>query len=513
MWKLFYILSVVFHDVGAQVLKFKNDKSCSTKMSSKLRRHSILIASKISSNQANIATLRDCFTGCSNHANCAMFAHHEKKKRCMFFKEILVNEVLARLIFEGWSPGRINAQRKILLNVEDTCSEEYCQDSCLSGVKETCTPPTLSPPNCEPEGVYTGCDDARKKSKISALSVDGNSGAPPFDEDAYRAMVIEGIPVSLKCPQHVEYTRIVGEPSNPICFKSPETQNYGIVRNFLSYCTTKSHLFSYHRITGELKVVGTSNSYFVKMGARDYEYCQYLFYSGCSVLGNYYHYAQKVHLMTTTSSTESFFERTGFGLFKVKQGTYSDEYVGKMLHLHMINYFMGPSLGPFPETPISSYNFTNIPGAVKATLYENYYGTLAGFDRDALTPTRYGRYDNFKSFSYLAEHYIIILQTYFVPPSTGLYQFILVSDDDSYLYLSTDDSANNKYRIVHNPTALGDTDYSKKSSQIQLVEGEKYYMELVGREGVIGDFFFAGVILPNGDQIVPITYQYLEHYF
>ena len=51
---------------------------------------------------------------------------------------------------------------------------------------------------------------------------------------------------------------------------------------------------------------------------------------------------------------------------------------------------------------------------------------------------------------------------------------------------------------------------SKKSNQIPLTKGEKYYMELVGREGVFGDHFLAGVILPNGDQIVPIIHQYLE---
>ena len=109
-----FLFSVLLGSAQSQVLKFKKDTSCSTKMESKLRRHSIFIAGKISANQANIVTLRDCFTGCSTHANCAMFAHHETEKRCMFFKEILVNQVLARLIFEGWKPGRINAQQKVL---------------------------------------------------------------------------------------------------------------------------------------------------------------------------------------------------------------------------------------------------------------------------------------------------------------------------------------------------------------------------------------------------------------
>uniref|UniRef100_A0A7M5X278 PA14 domain-containing protein n=2 Tax=Clytia hemisphaerica TaxID=252671 RepID=A0A7M5X278_9CNID len=468
-------------------------------MAAKLRRNSIFIASKISSHQNNVETLRDCFTSCSNHANCAMFAHRESDKRCMFFKEILAKEVISRLIYEGWKPGRINTFQKIILYIEDTCSEEYCQDSCLSGVKETCTPSTLSLPDCEPSGVYNGCDEARKASKIPVLSLNDPT---PFDENEYQALVIEGIPAGLKCPAHVEYTRIL--ENNVRCLTSPKKLTWGIVRRGLEHCITKDQLFSYNRMTGQLKIVGSTStfSYFLKMVFHTYRYCSYSNWAGCQA----YTPSSGTHLMPTTSDAESYFERTGFGALHITQGSSSGVFIGKMEAIHMIDYFIKPTSEPLSTA--YKYNFTNIPGAVKASLYQNYRNIHTELETTTVTPTRTGRYDHFQSFQSLGDHYGIILQTYFIPPSDGTYRFILTSDDDSSLYISTDDQPSNKYRIIHTTDALAITDYSRQSSDIQLMSGRKYYMELIGREIGGGDYFLAGVILPSGDQIVPITYQY-----
>ena len=54
---------------------------------------------------------------------------------------------------------------------------------------------------------------------------------------------------------------------------------------------------------------------------------------------------------------------------------------------------------------------------------------------------------------------------------------------------------------------------SQRSSDIQLTANTKYYMEIIGREIEGGDFFIAGVIFPNGVELVPITYQYLEPFY
>ena len=79
----------------------------------------------------------------------------------------------------------------------------------------------------------------------------------------------------------------------------------------------------------------------------------------------------------------------------------------------------------------------------------------------ALTPTNIGRYDNFESFNFKdsLNNFGIILQTYFVPPSSGLYKFILVSDDNAKLYISSNDQESEKYEIINSPTPVGKTDY------------------------------------------------------
>ncbi|XP_066919554.1 uncharacterized protein [Clytia hemisphaerica] len=484
------ICSILLGSVESQELKFKKDTSCSTKMASKLRRHSILIASKISGNQANIATLRDCFTGCSNHANCEMFAHHEKEKRCMFFKEILVNEVLSRLIFEGWSPGKINAQEKIISYISDTCSEEYCRDSCLSGVRETCTPSLYRLPECTAyDGVFTGCDHARKilqQNPSMGLSLSSAS----FDQTI--RISIGGGSVYVPCQEHVEYTQIVAGDGK--CMADDKDNWYGFYRRncYGGYGTT----YAYNRITHVLKPLYRSWQFF-KMASHNY----------------YYRWDVSQHLMPTEDEAEKeTFKRTGFGTYQISDG----RYMMRELHVHMLNYFYQElSSPPFASSTLSHEynNFTNIPGAVKVSLYEGFIGNLDTLH--AQTPSRIGRYDNFESFNFdrLLENYGMILQTYFVPPSDGLYRFILVSDDDAKLFISLNDQESDKFEIVHNLIAIGTTDYSRQSSAIQLQANQKYYMEIIGREIHYDDYFIAGVILPNGDQIVPITYQYLEHYY
>ena len=52
------------------------------------------------------------------------------------------------------------------------------------------------------------------------------------------------------------------------------------------------------------------------------------------------------------------------------------------------------------------------------------------------TPTLFGRLDNFQSFNFgnKVNDYGIKMQAYFVPPTDGKNQFILVADDVGKLY-------------------------------------------------------------------------------
>ena len=51
-------------------------------------------------------------------------------------------------------------------------------------------------------GVYSGCDEARKASKTHAV-LSLSADPLPFDANTFQALVIEGIPAGLKCPEHV----------------------------------------------------------------------------------------------------------------------------------------------------------------------------------------------------------------------------------------------------------------------------------------------------------------------
>ena len=63
-----------------------------------------------------------------------------------------------------------------------------------------------------------------------------------------------------------------------------------------------------------------------------------------------------------------------------------------------------------------------------------------------LTPTLFGRLDNFQSFNFgnKVNDYGIKMQAYFVPPTDGKYQFILVADDVGKLYISSSEDEEEK---------------------------------------------------------------------
>lgn len=110
-----------------------------------------------------------------------------------------------------------------------------------------------------------------------------------------------------------------------------------------------------------------------------------------------------------------------------------------------------------------------------------------------------------------AENYVQRLSCYFVPPTTGDYVFFVCSDDDSDLFLSTDEDPANKRLIAQesgwsgarawNSIGGGSTVSQKRSDQfspdggttypyasgIRLEAGKRYYLEAVHHEGTGGD--------------------------
>jgi len=138
------------------------------------------------------------------------------------------------------------------------------------------------------------------------------------------------------------------------------------------------------------------------------------------------------------------------------------------------------------------------------------------------------------------ENYGVQMEGWFYPPSTGDYIFWVCSDDNSQLFLSTDEDPANKKLIAQeggwsNPRiwdSVGSGDATTKNSstftttkwdtkdpvnggaKITLTKGKAYYIEALMKEGGGGDNLAVAVQDPGGliDQTMPIPGAYLSPY-
>ena len=103
---------------------------------------------------------------------------------------------------------------------------------------------------------------------------------------------------------------------------------------------------------------------------------------------------------------------------------------------------------------------------------------------------------------------------YLHPPETGAYQFYIATDDNSELYLSTDETPGNATLIVNEPSWSGVRAYNRSSSAIQLEAGKRYYIEIIVKEGGGGDNMAVAWKTPGGSSpangSAPIAGKYLE---
>jgi len=78
-----------------------------------------------------------------------------------------------------------------------------------------------------------------------------------------------------------------------------------------------------------------------------------------------------------------------------------------------------------------------------------------------------------------------------VPPVTGSYTFYIASDDNSILFLSSDETPAHKIAIAYEAAWTSWRQWSKdagqKSNPVGLVAGQRYYIEALQKEGTGGD--------------------------
>ena len=107
------------------------------------------------------------------------------------------------------------------------------------------------------------------------------------------------------------------------------------------------------------------------------------------------------------------------------------------------------------------------------------------------------------------ENYGQRLRALITAPSTGPYTFWVASDDASDLFLSTDATPANKARIASVASWTGSREWTKEANQqsapISLTAGQRYYIEVLMKEGGGGDNLAVRWLRPGGVDEAPIN--------
>jgi internalin A len=131
--------------------------------------------------------------------------------------------------------------------------------------------------------------------------------------------------------------------------------------------------------------------------------------------------------------------------------------------------------------------------------------------------------------SQIGDNYGQRIRGYLLPPVSGDYVFYISSDDNSELYLSTDEDPNHRRLIASEPNWNGERQWTAAANQIsrgnppanislpiQLQAGQRYFFEILHSEGGGGDNVAVTWQKP-GDPVPangssPIPGQYLAYY-
>ena len=169
---------------------------------------------------------------------------------------------------------------------------------------------------------------------------------------------------------------------------------------------------------------------------------------------------------------------------------------------------------------------TNAGLADKGTILFEWFNGTTGSDLNQAVDGRNRNYpDNPSEVEYRTvlqgpttrgDNYMTHVRGYLYPPVTGDYTFWTSSDDHSRLWLSTDADPANKKLIAEVNGYTGALEWTKfpaqKSAPITLQAGQKYYIEVLHRDGTGGDNLAVawGGPAPIGAGPVLIDGQYLS---
>jgi len=127
------------------------------------------------------------------------------------------------------------------------------------------------------------------------------------------------------------------------------------------------------------------------------------------------------------------------------------------------------------------------------------------------SPTSRDQLASFEAPTDWADYYGTRVRGYITAPVTGSYVFWICSDDNSELWLSTGADPVNKVKIAYEPSWSSSRQWgsaTQKSAAINLVAGQKYYVEALHKEHDGGDNLAVGWAKPGQatstpSQVVP----------
>ncbi len=165
------------------------------------------------------------------------------------------------------------------------------------------------------------------------------------------------------------------------------------------------------------------------------------------------------------------------------------------------------------------FNYIKVTGRGTGSIVREYWlnvqGTAVAQIPLHLPPSGKERLDRFEGPTDWSDNYGSRIRGYLHPPADATYTFYIASDDNSQLWLSTDDDPSNKRMIAWVSDWTNSREWGKfasqKSSGIALKSGQKYYIEALQKEGGGGDNLAVAWQTP-GKSIEVIDGLYLSPY-
>jgi len=148
---------------------------------------------------------------------------------------------------------------------------------------------------------------------------------------------------------------------------------------------------------------------------------------------------------------------------------------------------------------ISYQVWNNISGSLVSDLTSN--------SKYPINPTSSVQITSMEAPSNVADSYGARIAGYICAPATGSYIFWIASDNNGELWLSTNDQPSNLQKIAYHTGATAKREWNKyvtqKSVAINLVQGQKYYIEALMKEAGGGDNLSVGWLKPGQTGTVP----------